>query len=595
MKKQTREQFIEKAIEIHGTKYDYTNVVYEKSHIPVKIKCLRHGEFLKRPSMHLIGQGCKKCSYASRKGKPKRTTAEFTALAIAKHGDRYAYDKVDYIRGNQKVILTCKDHGDFEQAPMKHLAGRGCPLCADHQRNSERKLSTKDFIKKARAIHGDIYNYSMVRYRTFHEKVSIRCKEHDFFDQTPASHLRGAGCPDCGLMKRAKSQSLGQDEFLSRVKTIFGNQYVYSSAVFKNVHERVELYCLKKGHGQFTRPPSELFNGHGCQKCGFEEGSEKQAMGLQKFAKKAHEKHGGQYQYDQSIYKNNNTPIEIYCPDHGYFWQTPANHLVGKKCRKCSGRLIENTEQFIDAATQLHNDRYTYERAKYVRANRRTVITCPDHGDFDQTPNAHLAGKGCNKCQGHGLSTEEWVARANEIHFNRYDYSRTNFVDSTTDVMIGCNAHGFFLQDPVGHTQGRGCRKCADEIRVLGSTIQDIALNGSEILGRLYVLNIFSDEENFFKIGITSKSVKQRWKNLPEEYDYEILADLHMNIVKAYQLEQSLLIELESHRYIPKTYFGGITECLTKNPIELNHELEVLTSEDDKQDWDKYDVLARKR
>ena len=60
------------------------------------------------------------------------------------------------------------------------------------------KLTTEKFIEKARAVHGDTYDYSKTQYVRSMEKVCITCPEHGDFWQVPTSHLRGVGCPKCG-------------------------------------------------------------------------------------------------------------------------------------------------------------------------------------------------------------------------------------------------------------------------------------------------------------------------------------------------------------------------------------------------------------
>ena len=119
-------------------------------------------------------------------------TQIFIEKARAKHGDRYGYDRVVYMRSRYKVVITCAKHGDFEQTPNHHLKGRGCAKCG-FERNTH---GAKDsFIEKARAIHGDKYDYSKTVYAHSQERVIITCKEHGAFEQTPNDHLKGRGCP----------------------------------------------------------------------------------------------------------------------------------------------------------------------------------------------------------------------------------------------------------------------------------------------------------------------------------------------------------------------------------------------------------------
>jgi very-short-patch-repair endonuclease len=188
----TTEQFIEKAISVHGNKYCYSNVIYKKSREYVIIICRVHGEFEQTPNCHLDGKGCVKCSTKINADKQRKTKEQFIQDAIHIHGDKYDYSKVEYENASSKVIIICEHHSEFEQTPNGHLDGKGCIKCAGCY-----KSNTVEFIEKAQLIHGDKYVYSKVDYNTVIEKVIIICKIHCEFEQTPDSHLRGVGCPFC--------------------------------------------------------------------------------------------------------------------------------------------------------------------------------------------------------------------------------------------------------------------------------------------------------------------------------------------------------------------------------------------------------------
>lgn len=203
MRKLTIEDFIKKAREIHGDKYDYSKVEYKGSEEKVCIICHEkdedeneHGEFWQTPLSHLyhkhkdgsIGCGCPKCSENKHK-----TTEEFIKESKKVHGDKYRYDKVIYKNSHTKVCITCPEHGDFWQEPNSHLVGNGCPICSNKVR-----LTNEEFIKRAREVHGDKYDYSKVEYVNNRTPVCIICPEHGEFWQIPHNHLSDAnGCPKC--------------------------------------------------------------------------------------------------------------------------------------------------------------------------------------------------------------------------------------------------------------------------------------------------------------------------------------------------------------------------------------------------------------
>ena len=126
------------------------------------------------------------------------TTEEFIKKAKAVHGDKYDYSLVDYKNCKIKIKIICPIHGVFEQTPDKHLNDKnGCKKCANEKLREDRK--DKDFIQKAKEIHGDKYDYSLVDYKNAHSKVSIICKKHGVFEQLAYCHLDGGGCPSCSM------------------------------------------------------------------------------------------------------------------------------------------------------------------------------------------------------------------------------------------------------------------------------------------------------------------------------------------------------------------------------------------------------------
>lgn len=127
----------------------------------------------------------------------KLTEQVFIERARKVHRDKFSYDKVIYVYSKEKVIITCPIHGDFEQRPNDHLNGYGCPKCANRGSSLNGKLTTDEFIARARKIHGDKYDYSKTVYRDAKAKVVITCPTHGDFEQIPNNHMSGSNCPKC--------------------------------------------------------------------------------------------------------------------------------------------------------------------------------------------------------------------------------------------------------------------------------------------------------------------------------------------------------------------------------------------------------------
>ena len=196
----TTEEFIKRAHEIHGDKYDYTKTVFITLKTKVCIICPEHGEFWQTPDRHLYRkQGCPECKREKLHKINLLTTEEFIKRAKKVHGDKYDYSKVEYINSRTKVCIICPEHGEFFITPANHISGQGCPKCKYikiwKKRND--KVTTEEFIKRAKKVHGDKYDYNNTVYKTPKTKVCIICPEHGEFWQAPYNHLEGEGCPIC--------------------------------------------------------------------------------------------------------------------------------------------------------------------------------------------------------------------------------------------------------------------------------------------------------------------------------------------------------------------------------------------------------------
>lgn len=216
MRKLNTLKFKEKSEIIHDAFYDYSLVEYSNAVEKVKIICPIHGLFLQSPNSHLSGVGCPKCGKI--KSDDSKRIVNFVDRAKKIHLDKYDYSKTNYKNIETKVIITCKEHGDFTQKPYHHLKGSGCPYCSKN-----RKLDTKLFIEKSNLIHHNTYDYSKVDYINIKLKVKIICSKHGEFLQSAGKHLMGRGCPYC---KESKGEA--KIRFILEQKSIsFNRQYIF--------------------------------------------------------------------------------------------------------------------------------------------------------------------------------------------------------------------------------------------------------------------------------------------------------------------------------------------------------------------------------
>ena len=193
------------------------------------------------------------------------------------------------------------------------------------------------------------------------------------------------------------------------------------------------------------------------------------------FIAKAKLKHGDKFDYSLVDYVNNKTNIIIICPEHGEFEQMPETHLKHHGCPKCffdslSLSRKKSLNQFISDAKLKHNDKYDYSLVDYVNNKSKVKILCPEHGEFEQTPDSHLRSKyGCVECSiqyqkmDKVCSLEDFISKSNLIHDNKYDYSLVDYKNAKTNVKITCPIHGEFIQVPDNHISKKyGCTKCSN-------------------------------------------------------------------------------------------------------------------------------------
>jgi hypothetical protein len=383
------QEFINKAIQVHGDRYSYVKTEYINSKEPIIIICSIHGDFSQTPNSHLRGRGCRKCGYVLNAVNRAYSTVEFIDKSKKVHADKYYYHKVKYIKSNVPVIITCSTHGDFPQTPVMHLVGQGCPECF----LESKKSNTEEFINKAWQVHGDRYSYDKSEYINSNEPLTITCSIHGDFPQTPNNHLSGYQCIKCGQELRKLKNSSNTNEFIDKAKQVHSDKYSYDKVEYINSKQPVIITCPK--HGDFPQQPNSHLNGQGCPEC-FLESSRSTT---EEFINKAIQVHGDRYSYNKTIYIRASESLTITCSIHGDFSQSPNGHLQGQGCQQCARESSRSTtEEFIDKAKKVHGDRYSYKKTNYIYSAKPVIITCNKHGDFSQTPTAHLASQGCPNC-----------------------------------------------------------------------------------------------------------------------------------------------------------------------------------------------------
>jgi len=194
--------------------------------------------------------------------KNRYTLKQFIEYAQKVHGDKYVYDRVEYTNNRTKVIIICKEHGEFTQRPKDHLYGRGCKNCSIERRKS---VKTQTFIKNATEKHGNTYRYFNVEFINYKAFVKIICPIHGEFEQRPDSHLLGKGCRKCKYEDLAQKFRCSNDEFIKKAEDVHNNHYDYSKVKYVNNKTPVTIICPV--HGEFEQRPNDHLSGKGCGNC----------------------------------------------------------------------------------------------------------------------------------------------------------------------------------------------------------------------------------------------------------------------------------------------------------------------------------------
>ena len=317
-----------------------------------------------------------------------------------------------------------------------------------------RKISTEDFLEKAKKIHGDKYDYSKVIYEHGKKKVCIICPEHGEFWQTPHSHVTGkSGCPSC-----AGNRKVTMDVFLERAKKIHGDKYDYSKVMFKTVMDKVCIICPE--HGEFWQSPNDHINSkQKCPKCAHP--SYKKTS--EEFINESKLKFGNKYNYSKVIYERKDKPVCIICPEHGEFWQSPNVHLRSVDgCPKCTNKKNGlkkriSLEKFIEKSNKVHGNKYDYSKVEYIDTDTKVCIICPEHGEFWQSPHQHIGQKsGCPCCTNSHLENEisllldeNNIEYIREKKFDWLKYKKTLFIDfyiPKYNIAIECQGEQHFTR-----------------------------------------------------------------------------------------------------------------------------------------------------
>lgn len=235
-------------------------------------------------------------------------------------------------------------------------------------------------------------------------------------------------------------------------------------------------------------------------------------------------------------------------------------------------------EEFINRCNIIHDFKYDYSLVKYHGHAYFIIIICLKHGNFKQLANKHISGRGCRNCSyeqrgnNRKLTLNCFINKANLIHNFKYNYSKTEYINTKSKIIIICPEHGEFLQYPSHHLREIGCQKCSNLLMGWSDkNWKNQAKNSKHFNSfKVYIIRCWNEEEEFYKIGKTFVKLTKRFhskQSMPYNYEIIKIYESKSQAKKISNLERELHKKNYKFKYVPKMYFEGMGECFNK--IEL--------------------------
>jgi hypothetical protein len=370
------------------------------------------------------------------------------------------------------------------------------------------------------------------------------CGEHR---EVNSQTLRKAQSTSCGSgVRHPDRKSACRDttrDFIVKATAKHGAKYDYSKVEYFNAKTKVVISCNTCGSTFSQTANLHLSNAGGCKIC------------VSARARVPEVNYVGKVFGHLNVLRWENGKWLCQC-DCGNMKHVATTHLKNGATRSCGCINKWTLEQFIRDAEHVHGDRFDYSAVEFKDSNTPVQIRCRKHDyNFKQSPQAHVAGRGCIKCGfestkvKQACSKEDFIVKARGVHGEKYDYSAVEYVNVSTKIKIICNSCGSkFIQSPNAHLVGKGCVTC-------NKTGYDATKPGY-----FYVLR----GETFVKIGITNKNPEIRLKSIRKSCNENVLLHAYFLLEDGQycsDLETKLLRYLRTLYNNPTQTFDGSTEA----------------------------------
>ena len=433
MRRLTTDEILKRLYDIHGDKYDYSNTKFGRTRDDIEVKCNKCGNVFKQTlKRHLNGQGCPECGKAYAATYQKGNYQHFIDRCAAKYGNKFSFPNIEdeFVNVHCKITIHCNDCGNtFRRIAgdfLKSTIG-GCPKCREkelrtkYKRINKRKIKyfSYDDLKNILIVDANIVKFEGKK--AGNEDVDIICPTHGKYTLKANTIFRRKKC-NC---KRCTSSLKGQttEEFVKRATKHHNGRYSYEKTDM--LHKRSDgAICITcPEHGDFWQLPYNHLRcipEKACQKC-----THPRKYTTETFIERLKEIRGDIFDTSKLDYKGTDEDVCIIChekdefgDEHGEFWVTPHSLISMKTgCPKCSQKF-GSYERFKKLATKKYNGFYSYDNFVYKNAITPSLITCPEHGDFEMSANQHLSGRGCPTCSYSGMEQDVLhLLKANNIKY----------------------------------------------------------------------------------------------------------------------------------------------------------------------------------
>jgi hypothetical protein len=313
----------------------------------------------------------------------------------------------------------------------------------------------------------------------------------------------------------------------------------------------------------------------------------KTTINFLKYKEKANKMFNNKFNYDKFIYINAKNKSVIICPEHGEFMQNMDKHTANNSygCKECWFKygIIKNVNPeykkeiiSIDIVKQKlfnkFNDNITIFEENYKGITKKCKLNCKIHGEFINTPeNVLTTDTGCNKCGREKAkksmtdSYENLIIQVNKIHNNKYIYlNNDNYINKQSIITIICSEHGIFFKKAQKHVSGQGCFECKLKELILNDILiggynEELFINKPFLKEKKCLLYLLLINNEYYKIGITTKNINTRIKGLMSKAKYvgdniniKILNIKEDTLYNCFILEQKILLENKNYRIIKK-------------------------------------------